>query len=904
MLLRFATRHFVRHWRMNVLLLLGLLLTAALLAALPLYATAIAGLSLRQRLDDAPIPARNLEVVGPNDSLTSALYGTINEALGDLVSDRVEVRDLSNLNGGRFVVEEDGNLRNVPERIFLRFWSFDTLASHVEVIEGHLPNVEPIEATLSHTTLEVVVGPGAAEGMNLSLGDEVHTQDGRFHLQVVGIVSPLEPTADMWWSDLLPFDHERVPACPSCPDDIFLSLLVHPQAMANFLPNHDRFWRILTNRAAVNVDNVGEIQGRIDGLESALADAQVRTGLVDILNAHQAQLATARVSLFLLTIQSLLFALYTVGMISAFLVDRSRGELVALSGRGFTGWQITQVYALEGFILAFLVAAPLSPIVARMALSVWGGLTDTPIPAATPAESWTLALVAVTFGWLALVVPVFLAARGDLLAYQRAIARPPARAAWQKVGLDLFLIFLGGLVYWQLRETGTFATVLNQGAEERAAGFADPLLLLGPSLLLIAVALVFLRLFPYLLRLAAWWGRQNSSFVLPFGLAKLSRDPVGPSRVVLLVSLAAGLTFFATTFSHSVQTRQAEMAHYLTGADLRVSIPIAAGETEYERLAGLPGVLAASPAYTNNRTRWASQLSRQATILAVDPDTFGAVARYAPAVSTLTMEGLLPALNGGSGEAIPAVFSVDAHPPDKQVGDLVSYMLGSTRLTFEVRGIIRNFPYLSGAYYITNLADLEAQAQLPIDGRKEMWLSLDPTQQTAVASQIENNGWGQVTGDTQAEIRSLQADLPAAETLGAFDLNAFVLAILSVAVFVLVHYFAARQRLFEFSLLRAIGLSTNELLALLSLEGVIMMVLGLVGGTVIGYGLAALMRPFFSNALATAVAGGSIYQLFINWPGLITLYGILLGAYLVVMLFSLAALLRAGVHRALRIGEE
>lgn len=904
MLFRFTTRHFLRHWRMNALLLLGLLLTAALLAALPLYATAIAGRSLNQRLQDAPIPARNIEIVGPNDSLNSALYGTINNQLGDLVTDRVEVRDLSNLNGARFVFEEDGNIRDIPERLYLRFWSFDTLPSNVELIEGQLPALEPIESTLSHTTLAAALGPGAAASLNLGLGDEVHTQDGRLRFRVVGIVTPLDPSADMWWSDLLPFDHERVPACPSCPDDIFLSLLVHPQAMSNNLPRHERFWRILTNRDAINVDNVQSIQARIDNLESELANAQLRTGLVDILNQHQAQLATARVSLFLLTIQSLLFALYTVGMISAFLVDRSRGELVALSGRGFTGWQITRVYALEGFILAFLVALPLSPFVARIALAIWGGLTDTPIPSVTPAESWTLALLAVTVGWLALVVPVYLATRGDLLAYQRQIARPPARAAWQKVGLDLFLIFLGGLVYWQLRETGTFATVLNRGSAESAAGTADPLLLLGPSLLLVAIALLFLRLFPYLLRLAAWMGRQNTSFVLPFGLAKLSRDPVGPSRVVLLVSLAAGLTFFATTFSHTVQTRQSQMAHYLTGADLRVQIPIEAGQPEYDRLANLPGVLAASPAYYNNRTRWASQLSRQATLLAVDPDTFGDVARYAPAVSTLTMPSLLPALESDAGGAIPAVFSADAYPTDKKVGDLIPYMLGSTRLTFEVRGIIRNFPYLSGAFFITNLEQLETQAELTIDGRKELWLSLDPTQQSAVASQIENNGWGRVTGDTQSEIRSLQADLPAAETLGAFDLNAFILALLSIAVFVLVHYFAARQRLFEFSLLRAIGLSTNELLALLSLEGVIMMVLGLLGGTLIGFGLAQLMRPFFSNALATAVAGGSLYQLFINWPNLLTLYAILLAAYLVVMLLSLTALLRAGVHRALRIGEE
>src|SRR5688572_2710246 len=97
LLLRFTTRHFIRHWRMNALLLLGLLLTSALLAGLPLYATAIAGRSLRQRLQDAPIPARNIEVTGAEDVMNSAIFGQIDDELGELAAQRVEVRDLSNL---------------------------------------------------------------------------------------------------------------------------------------------------------------------------------------------------------------------------------------------------------------------------------------------------------------------------------------------------------------------------------------------------------------------------------------------------------------------------------------------------------------------------------------------------------------------------------------------------------------------------------------------------------------------------------------------------------------------------------------------------------------------------------------------------------------------------------------
>ena len=63
-MIRLSIRHLLRHWRMNLIVLLGLVLAAAFLAGLPTYATAIAGRSLRQQIDSAVVSARNVEVTG------------------------------------------------------------------------------------------------------------------------------------------------------------------------------------------------------------------------------------------------------------------------------------------------------------------------------------------------------------------------------------------------------------------------------------------------------------------------------------------------------------------------------------------------------------------------------------------------------------------------------------------------------------------------------------------------------------------------------------------------------------------------------------------------------------------------------------------------------------------------
>jgi hypothetical protein len=150
-------------------------------------------------------------------------------------------------------------------------------------------------------------------------------------------------------------------------------------------------------------------------------------------------------------------------------------------------------------------------------------------------------------GWLALVLPVFLAARRNTIAWQRLLARPPEASAVQKRYLDLYLLAFGGLLYWQLNQTGSVVMRRVQDTQ-----WADPLLLVGPSLLLIGATLVFLRILPFVLRLVARLFQHLRGWALPLSLFRLARDPLQAGRVVLLVSLTTGLVMFTRIFDVSL----------------------------------------------------------------------------------------------------------------------------------------------------------------------------------------------------------------------------------------------------------------------------------------------------------------------------------------------------------------
>ena len=74
-------------------------------------------------------------------------------------------------------------------------------------------------------------------------------------------------------------------------------------------------------------------------------------------------------------------------------------------------------------------------------------------------------------------------------------------------------------------------------------------------------------------------------------------------------------------------------------------------------------------------------------------------------------------------------------------------------------------------------------------------------------------------------------------------------------------------------MLRTLGASPRQLLALVGLESTVGLGMGLLAGTLIGYGVALMMRPLLSRTLATAMGGDAIHHITIAWPALIQLYG-------------------------------
>lgn len=142
------------------------------------------------------------------------------------------------------------------------------------------------------------------------------------------------------------------------------------------------------------------------------------------------------------------------------------------------------------------------------------------------------------------------------------------------------------------------------------------------------------------------------------------------------------------------------------------------------------------------------------------------------------------------------------------------------------------------------LADAEYAADGTAARPAEWWLRVAPGAEAAVVARLRDPAYSTalVVGREET-VRALTADPVALGLIGALALGAVAAAAFAAIGFVVSAGAAARERVDEFALLQALGLSRRQLVSWQSLEQVYLLGLGAGAGVVLGLVLAWLVVP-------------------------------------------------------------
>jgi ABC-type lipoprotein release transport system permease subunit len=223
-----------------------------------------------------------------------------------------------------------------------------------------------------------------------------------------------------------------------------------------------------------------------------------------------------------------------------------------------------------------------------------------------------------------------------------------------------------------------------------------------------------------------------------------------------------------------------------------------------------------------------------------------------------------------------------------------------------VVGIIDQFPTVSPGNNtvildLPTLQVMDYQNGREIPSADEYWLDID--EDSSVAGALASPPFGAIRVVDQSErARQLSTDPIALGTIAALALGFLGAAALAAVGFMVSAVASARERVSEFTLLRALGLSRRQLGAWLTVEQAVLALIGVLFGTLIGLLMASMVLPLITVTQAGAL---TIPELIVTYPLRTILwldFAVLLALIGVIATLS-AVVRRQGVAAQLRIGE-
>jgi hypothetical protein len=595
----------VANWQLLGVLAFGMLVAATLLAASPIYTRVMSDLGLEYSLEERLRTASRNTAIRFDLPLGTAEARSERTDIARLLGERLswltesEVRYASVQRDLTYASEGD----TVPSgrfRTVLTLQTMSGIGDHVRLVAGRLP-VESDDPR----NIEVVLPVEAADYLGVEPGDRfraAHTYDdcnrppptddpeelrerARFPcipqtfvtiqavLTVVGTIEQAAPEDRYWGAGRLTFVRPAATDEGGAIVPVVLSATAFFRALPQLFPGVPSEFRLTSfaDTARLNSENINALQEDLAALRGellargAIADLPMAATLADFTR----RASFNQVPLLLLLLQVVGISIYYVVLVASMLVERRSEEIAMLRSRGASVTQVTLIGTIEALILA-AAAAIVAPFLAATIVaflgktgafeSVSGGAL---LPFMILPVAFVYAAGGAALAMLAVVVPTFFMARRGMLQFLRGAARPQGSFI-QRYYIDLAFAGLAALAFWELSQRGTVFDPQSVGGWS-----ADPLLLISPLVLIVAVGTLMFRLLPLVLRVLTRLSRPTAGAGAMLAMWQLTRSPGRYTQLALLVVMAGAIGTFAATYGATTDRSQEERARYQVGVDVR-----------------------------------------------------------------------------------------------------------------------------------------------------------------------------------------------------------------------------------------------------------------------------------------------------------------------------------------------
>ena len=504
------------HWRLLSTVVIGVLLSSTVMAGTVIYFDALRELALKNALsqvDDLDLDILVKAERGPTkveeyQKVADATSGQFEARLGWLFKDVQR-----SAKSATFYLTMPGNEASAGEDDARAFFTFNPrLTDNITLLPGgRYPSEQPLQTSSAPLEFEAIVPVEAAELFGVGVGDRVsavpYWRDRLPYTSVVvsGMFERNDPDSEFWHQDDTLFRSVTSGSFRTLPlyisEQMFFNILG-----ANFTDLDASYaWHLDTDKERLNASNSTITHLHVRSMRSQLSTHlfgfRQLTTLDATLAEYDRRLFFSKIPMFVVMVLIAVVILYYVVTLSSLLVEQQRGELALLRSRGASSGQILAVFILEGATIS-VIAIAVAPILAATIISFMGytpafsGLSDGErLGVFVNRGAYMMSALGGLFSFGALLIPAVRASRIGVTRHRQESARPTGPPFYQRYYLDVMLLVVSVFLFRQLHDQGS---VVATGLFGSVA--VNQALLAVPALILVALAVALLRLFPLSIR--------------------------------------------------------------------------------------------------------------------------------------------------------------------------------------------------------------------------------------------------------------------------------------------------------------------------------------------------------------------------------------------------------------------
>lgn len=856
---------------MVLCLFIGFLLAAGMMSTVPIYMN-----SSLQRILIKDMQAYQTETgLYPGEYIVSSSISvkasneerrTAVNAMTELVSSRTSRIHMPQANSKTILT--DGFMYLITGKTArVKVIGMTGLSDHTEIIQGRM--YEP--GQLPDGSFEVICNEECLKTLGMSCGGTYQLQNNFFNsaepltVTVVGVFRQSSEN-DSYWSETM----ENYLNALFIDEDTFLGDYLST-GITTLSGAESRY---SFDYQKMDLNDLNSITAAIEQDEAVYSSAGMSfsMGIKDILSDYAVRAANLKSMLWILQIPTIVMLAFYLFMVSQLNVEQEKNEIAVFKSRGASSKQIFAIYAMEAGVLglATFIIAPFIGLLLCNFLGVSNGFLEfvnrTGLAAHLSLEAFIYALVAIVIFFITTMIPIIPASKLSIVKYKQSKAKVVKMALWEKLCIDIILI-AGSLVWYYL--TARSIRKLFADGTYVSDGTINPLYFVFSTMFIMGAGLLFIRVYPYLLRLIYHIGKRFWSVPQYMAITSVARSQGGRERFLMLfLSVTFALGIFSANTARAINNSRSDRIYYNTGTDVVIdaywrlesvedeSSYVEIDMDEYENLAGVE--TATRVLRTDARATCGNVNSKDADLMAIEPGKFAKTAWFRNDLLPVHWWNYCSALVDYKAGVLA---SRSWEEKGVQLGDVISVKIdGSDSVDLTVLAFVDYWPGIdptqtvvvddhSGEtmtrdFLVCNYNYLRRVTELT---PYQVWLKLqDGATSEALYADIEAKHLKiqRITDSSQLLIEA-KTDPELQGMNGALTLGFVVIMLMTVIGFLIYWIISIRSRTLQFGVLRAMGVTFREVISMLGWEQLLVSLVSIAMGFVIGGIASDMFVPMF-----------------------------------------------------------